>query len=475
MAANNDRLTHPQAMLHRLGAAVHHQQAGRWAAAEAACLEALRLAPEHPDALNLLAGVLLRTQRADEALAVLQRAAQAAPQSAPVHANLARAAFQCGVPELARIAAARAVECDPARSSNWSLLGSAMKELDRLDEAIGAFERAVQLAPQDIEPAFNLAICEGLAGRPAASAARLEALAARAPNVAEVWQALANAHAANGQVDAALPAYRKALALQPSLTSAAVNLGVTLLEAGRVPEADTTLRRALASAPGDTAVLAAVGVLATRTGADDARTLFAFDPLLDAGPFGHPASFASDIDFHAALEQDVLAHPTLAADPANKTTRNGRQSSNLATVQDGALGAFVAHLREHLPRRLDALDAAYRTLGHPAAGSRPARWRLNLWSTVLHRGGHQEPHLHPSGWLSGVFYLRSPAAPDGPAGWIEFGPAPAALAGDAVQPSRLLPPTQGMLLTFPSYLYHRTVPHAEDGLRISLAFDVTPA
>ena len=50
-----------------------------------------------------------------------------------------------------------------------------------------------------------------------------------------------------------------------------------------------------------------------------------------------------------------------------------------------------------------------------------------MWATVLDQGGHQAPHVHPTGWLSGVYYAAVPEpAPGSPpdAGWIEFGRAP---------------------------------------------------
>jgi hypothetical protein len=47
-------------------------------------------------------------------------------------------------------------------------------------------------------------------------------------------------------------------------------------------------------------------------------------------------------------------------------------------------------------------------------------------------------------------------------------------------PTKLAPalfrvrPEEGLLVLFPSYLYHRTLPFEEDGTRISVAFDVVP-
>jgi hypothetical protein len=35
-------------------------------------------------------------------------------------------------------------------------------------------------------------------------------------------------------------------------------------------------------------------------------------------------------------------------------------------------------------------------------------------------------------------------------------------------------PTEGQLVLFPSYFYHRILPFDADGIRISVAFDVVP-
>jgi hypothetical protein len=94
---------------------------------------------------------------------------------------------------------------------------------------------------------------------------------------------------------------------------------------------------------------------------------------------------------------------------------------------------------------------------------------------VLRQQGHQAPHLHPSGWLSGVYYVALPQVGQGSEdGWIEFGIPPCELADETGLPRRRLQPRVGELTTFPSYLYHRTVPHAGSAPRISLAFDVVP-
>ena len=42
------------------------------------------------------------------------------------------------------------------------------------------------------------------------------------------------------------------------------------------------------------------------------------------------------------------------------------------------------------------------------ARSIPKSWRYSIWATVLSQGGHQTLHLHPGGWLFGVYYVEVP-------------------------------------------------------------------
>ena len=116
---------------------------------------------------------------------------------------------------------------------------------------------------------------------------------------------------------------------------------------------------------------------------------------------------------------------------------------------------------------------------HPYARTAPNEWRLVAWAVVMNSGGHQIPHIHPAGWLSGVYYVSLPACvgemAHDRAGWIEFGRPPESLKCRSAPQTRQICPREGRLLLFPSYYYHHTVPFESDDLRISIAFDVLPS
>src|SRR5215510_15997422 len=83
--------------------------------------------------------------------------------------------------------------------------------------------------------------------------------------------------------------------------------------------------------------------------------------------------------------------------------------------------------------------------------------------------GYQTPHIHPQAWLSGVYYASVPAdiatAADR-AGWIEFGEPLADYRFTAKPELRLIQPEEGLMLLFPSYFYHRTLPFSAGGTRV---------
>ena len=93
--------------------------------------------------------------------------------------------------------------------------------------------------------------------------------------------------------------------------------------------------------------------------------------------------------------------------------------------------------------------------------------------------GYQIPHIHPAAWLSGVYYARVPdfiaegAAEQ--AGWIEFGRPPDHFHNRCRPETRAIRPQEGLMILFPSYFYHRTIPFRDSGVRVSIAFDLIAA
>jgi uncharacterized protein (TIGR02466 family) len=135
-----------------------------------------------------------------------------------------------------------------------------------------------------------------------------------------------------------------------------------------------------------------------------------------------------------------------------------------------------------LERLIDnALEGYLRALPpnsrHPFLAKKPARWQLDVWGIVLGSQGHQIPHMHPAGWLSGCYYVKVPrvvADGSGHEGWIEFGRPHERYRATAEPDLKLVRPEEGLMVLFPSFVFHRTVPFEAADKRISIAFDIRP-
>lgn len=177
----------------------------------------------------------------------------------------------------------------------------------------------------------------------------------------------------------------------------------------------------------------------------------------------------------AELVADLQRLHTLRAHPIGNSLREGSQ------VQLAPQQSPFASIRA-FPQAIDGPIRHYmEAIGH---GADPMRCRntghygiSGIWSVRLRPNGFHVNHYHPQGWISSACYLHLPpvVGKRGGEGWIQFG-EPAFPTSPALGPEYFVKPEPGLLVLFPSYMWHGTVPFsgtAEDS-RLTIAFDVVP-
>lgn len=418
-------------------AAMRHEEAAK------SFRRVVELNPQAADALCDLASVLTTVGRPEEALDALDRALAMAPQYPPAHLNR----------------------------------GIALRALHRRDEALASLARALELKEDWPEAHFNLGNALTLAGRHAEAEAAFRRAVELKPTFLEAYGNLANALHALGRSGEAVAAARRAVEIEGRVPFTHCGLGLALLRAGDAAGALAAYDAALQVEPGNTAALSGRVMALAEAGERAAlENLLGFDSLIRMARFAVPPQFASMDDYTAALAGHILAHPTLRRDPDGNATRKGRHTGDLLSEPKGPIAILEGQIRAAVEDYIRALPPG---AGHPFAIRRPKDFRLAMWSVVLEAEGHQVPHIHPTAWLSGVCYAKVPPVVEAGAaehaGWIEFGRPPDEVGCKAEPPVRLFKPEVGLIVLFPSYLYHRTVPFAADQMRISIAFDVMPA
>jgi Flp pilus assembly protein TadD len=496
-----------------LGEAMDCHQRGDLARADELYAQVLAARPDQAQALRLR-GILAR-ERGELSLsgALLSRAAAAAGHDPRPVDELALTRLAAGDLPGAETALRDALERDPGYQRARANLGALLQYRGRLTDAIDCHRQVLAAAPGDLEVRCNLANTLVDAGRgdealaecavgleqapdhPALLAARGAILVAleRYPEALETLQravarnpvddmALVNLGQALARLDRdadAVAALRQATAVSPENARATADLANLLAGTGEFDAALDLCRAFLARHPGERLVLAAQA-LALRDAGQAAAAAAIVDPerlirLVDIS--APPTGFNSLAAFNDALAASVLSDPGLLRDPASKSTRGGRQTGELDLDADPALAALAGLIHAEVGRFSAALARA--GLGdHPAMAYATDSWTLRAWGTVLEAGGHQSPHLHPLGFLSGVYYVRLPrdmaAADSEPAGWLEFGQPPERLRWAVAPECRRVAPQAGRLVLFPSYFFHRTLPFQASQSRISIAFDVMP-
>jgi uncharacterized protein (TIGR02466 family) len=105
---------------------------------------------------------------------------------------------------------------------------------------------------------------------------------------------------------------------------------------------------------------------------------------------------------------------------------------------------------------------------------------VSAWATICRAGTYHAPHSHPDSAWSGVYYVDSGNENlDRPlSGVLEFldpraGAEAVSAPGDPYgEPFRVRPQT-GLLVLFPSWLYHWVHPYAGERPRIAISFNAT--
>jgi uncharacterized protein (TIGR02466 family) len=105
---------------------------------------------------------------------------------------------------------------------------------------------------------------------------------------------------------------------------------------------------------------------------------------------------------------------------------------------------------------------------------------VSAWTTISRAGAYHAPHSHPDSAWSGVYYVDAGTdSPDRPlSGVLEFldprtGAEAVTAPGDPYGQVERVRPEPGLMVVFPSWLYHWVHPYAGQAPRIAVSFNAT--
>lgn len=459
--------------------------------------------------LLLRAQILLGASRFAEAAAAFGQAIAAEPGNGAAELGRAVALGECGQGEAAAAAAGNAIAKGHDTPGARFVLGRALFQSHRIEEAEHEFRRVLRDQPMHVAAHTNLADLLWMrTGDIATSTAMLDVALRQAPSAKELRIVKSRLLDAAGESEHAYAEIAAALAFDPH--SADLNIAATRISV----KFDGTLaldhgQRALKAAPDDPHSLESYLDAALAAGcADDAlaiaerllrmnprdghalaikasalrmlgdpryRELYDYDRFVRTSVLDTPAGWP-DLDAYLAdLAQSLHAkHDAMNAHPVTQSLRHGTQVELSPDREQAAIRAFPQAIDGAIRRYVEAIGDG----DDPLRSRRSGSYRLSeIWSVRLGRSGHHVNHFHGKGWLSSACYIELPdrAALAAGAGWLRFG-EPFMATNPPLPAEYFVRPEPGLLVLFPSWMWHGTVPFvdANGRSRLTVAFDVVP-
>ena len=451
------------------------RQLGNSEQARAAYMKALHADREHTGAQHGLALLLRQEGDLEAALQSMDRCIQATPQDPELQLSRGNILVDLGRHDDALAAYRRAVELRPDSLDSHQALNNAVWLYGDPAQYLESYRSALERAPAAIELHVDLAHRLTLMGRASQAQAHLRAAIASGLDSASLHHELGRALAGQGQTAQAYRQVQHALTMDPQPRFQLDAARLCLIE-NRAADALSHVDTAIESTPDDQVAIAYRGVCWRQLGDPRESALNDYSRYVRTFDLPAPPGYASIADFNRDLAQ-TLAHLHRAhRAPADQSLRGGTQ-----TIED-LFATRLPHIDALRALFEDAISAYIHDLPpnaeHPLLRRKTGRFRFSgSWSVRLARAGYHVNHVHSQGWISSCYYVRLPRASADPmlqAGWLKLGETDLKLA-QREHIGRMVQPHEGMLVLFPSYMFHGTTPFDTDEERITVAFDVVPA
>jgi uncharacterized protein (TIGR02466 family) len=463
---------------------------GDYAGAEYELCEAARLAPGNAAPIEALVGFFIAQGRREDALATYRTMLAHADGNPSGHprAEFGLAVFleRLGRETDAEASCHRAIIKGFDSGEAWSFLGRLYHKQGRLDDAEAALRNGVRCEPGSTQLNYELA---QLVWMRTGDLTRARAVLDQAPQTTEIasatikllqWtgdeQAAYQFAAARAKRDPRLHVLaarimvgsepqlaERHLAMAPLKSFARAKCEIEIdLALGRADQAAQRAEMLHSAHSNNHAVTALLTTAWRLAGNKRYSELCDYNRLVGIYRIDTPTGWqnleAYLTDLALALDR-VHRH---CAHPIGQSLRQGSQ-----TPRD---------LSEYPDREIKALFRAIDgPIRHYINAFAINQYRIHsAWSVRLSNGGFHTDHVHPEGWLSSAFYVRVPQALKHQEGWLQFG-QPGTPTAPVLPAEYIVKPEPGLLVLFPSYIWHGTVPFASTETRLSCAFDIVPA
>ena len=433
------------------------------------------LAPDNYIATHTLAVALNTANQPEEGERVVRQTLCRTQPTAALHHTLARSLITLERFDQAELALRECVRLEPYRAEAhdslaqlvWMRTGNISEATHALDQALEKYEH------DDALWATKAALLQG-AGDARGAYACLAKRAARAqpPPALLIRAGLA---ALEFEPATALRLAEQAMRAQPNHPTARKLLCAAYLGVGEGAKAMAECATLLQATPDDQYLIAMQTTALRLLNDPRYEALCDYDKMVQSQSLETPPGWSDLSSFLTELTSRLSAlHNPHGHRLLYQSLRRGTETTqDLSRSQDPVIQALFDSFAAPIERYRDHIGQGKDALRRRNQGAS----RFNgSWSVRLHRAGYHTSHVHPRGWISSACYIQLPdsmRAGHTAEGILSFG-APGMVTTPSLDAELSVRPELGLLVLFPSYFWHGTLPFHSEQPRLTVAFDVVP-
>jgi tetratricopeptide (TPR) repeat protein len=480
-------------------------QMGRDSDAEGAFKRALAINPEFQQAATGLGRLYLNARRWDEAAEVYNALLAAAPQDPVVRYGYATTLLERGEAEAAEANFDSLVAANPNEAAYLFMRARARLELSRTEEAIQDLEQSFAKGPSELclrvyagalwmtgataqfeallnaaasNPALVVTAADILrqGGQPQRAVEVIEMMQRQNALPADSWTVAATALIDLDRPADAESAARQCLQAEPENRLVRGSLITSLLMQGKAADALELSQEMRAREPDDQHWIACEATALRLLGDERYGRLVDLERFVRPYTLPVPEGFADLETFNQQFLKALEPWHNYRTHPLEQSLRDGSQTPrDLTSIRDPVIEAFIKALDVPIRQYMKEVGSGSE---HPLTARNSGDYRIaGCWSVRLQGGGRHVNHVHPEGWISSSYYVSVPPetrSGDDKAGWIKFSEPPFATIPES-PPEKWVQPEAGLLVLFPSFLWHGTAPIHDGSVRVTAPFDAVPA
>ena len=476
------------------------QELGMLEEAEINHRRAIALKPDFVSSYFNLGVVLQLLNRLDESEECYRKAIALAPDYAKAYSNLGNVLQALGNLQDAESSYQEAITLKPDYAEAHSNLGNTLLEhaMSMLERAETSYRKAIKLSPDLAEAYSNLSLTLEKLGKSQEAEEIYKSAVSLSPDLAGAQSNRGLMFTRTGKSEGSVQNLNRMIAVKPVNAETDYNLGVMLYGKGQYIEAiekfktsnhnnsDTYLLKCFYRLDDQSRfyghldhlidrgrINAAIGSLTSRAeikyGIKKLNT-FAKNPFNYVVKVDLTEQYDFSDSFVGVTEKYLIGSSVSYKSQAHLT--NGHQTAgNLFDKDKSLFSGIEKYLRSEVKKYRDRFhyeDEGFLT-------NWPENYSLYGWLLSMKSGGKLAPHIHESGWLSGVIYIHVPSKKNTDSGnLVVCIDEETSTIEEERNPHQILDVVTGDLVLFPASLMHYTIPFESDEERIVLAFDVLP-